>query len=93
VQNAVTHSGTRKIDVTLRGGVDQIDLTVRDFGAGFEVSTTRERGLGLTSMQQRVRAVRGQLAILSEPQPGTTIHATVPLVPDDPKTPSQSLSV
>ena len=93
VQNAVKHSGTRKIDVTLRGGVDQIELTVRDFGAGFEVSTTRERGLGLTSMQQRVRAVRGRLAILSEPHHGTTIHATVPLVTDDPKTPGQSPSV
>ena len=93
LQNAIKHSGTRKIDVTLRGGVDQIDLTVRDFGAGFEVSTTRERGLGLTSMQERVGAVRGRLAILSEPQHGTTIHATVPLAQDDPKTPSQALSV
>ncbi len=93
LQNAIKHSGTRKIDVILRGGVEQIDLTIRDFGAGFEVSTTRERGLGLTSMKERVGAVRGRLAILSEPQHGTTIHATVPLVQDDPKTPSQALSV
>jgi signal transduction histidine kinase len=82
----------RPIDVTLRGGVDQIELTVRDFGAGFEVSTTQGRGLGLISMKERVRAVRGRLAILSEPHHGTTIHATVPLVQDDPKTPSQSHS-
>ena len=88
VQNAIKHSGMRTIDVTLRGGVDQIELTVRDFGAGFEVSTTQGSGLGLTSMKERVRAVHGRLAILSEPQHGTTIHATVPLVEDDVRTPS-----
>ena len=90
VQNAIKHSGTRKMDVTLRGGVDQIELIVRDFGAGFEVSTTEGCGLGLTSMKERARAVRGRLAIVSELHHGTTICATVPLVQDDPKTPSQS---
>ena len=92
LQNAIKHSGTRKIDVTARGGGDHIELIVRDFGAGFEVSTIEGRGLGLTSMKERARAVRGQLAILSEPQRGTTIHASVPLVQDDPKTPGQSHS-
>jgi signal transduction histidine kinase len=70
--------------VTVRGEVDHIELIVRDFGAGFEVSTTEGGGLGLTSMQERPRAVGGRLAILSERQHGTTIHATVPLVQDDP---------
>jgi len=79
LQNAIKHSGTRKIDVTLRGGGDHVELIVRDFGAGFDVSTTDGRGLGLTSMKERARAVRGRLAILSEPQHGTTIHASVPL--------------
>jgi signal transduction histidine kinase len=86
------HSGTRTIDVTLRGGVDHVELIVPDFGAGFEVSTIEGRGLCLSSMKERARAVRGRLAILSEPRHGTTIHASVPLVQDDPKTPSQSHS-
>jgi len=92
LQNAIKHSGVGKLEVSLRGGVDRIELTVRDFGAGFDVSTTG-RGLGLTSMQERVRAVRGRLAILSEPQHGTTIHASVPLVCDDPKAAGQLLTV
>ena len=92
LQNAIKHSGVGTMEVSLRGGVTQIELTVRDFGAGFDVSTAQGRGLGLTSMQERVRAVGGQLVILSEPQRGTTIHASVPLVSDDPKAPSQALS-
>ena len=68
--------------MTVRGEVDHIELIVRDFGAGFEVSTTEGGGLGLTSMQEPARG--GRLAILSERQHGTTLHATVPLVQDDP---------
>jgi signal transduction histidine kinase len=93
LQNAIKHSGMQRIDVTLRGGIDEIELTVRDFGAGFEVSTTHGRGLGLTSMKERVKAVRGRLAIQSEPQRGTTILASVPLVKDDSGTPDQAHSV
>jgi signal transduction histidine kinase len=89
LQNAIKHSGVGAIEVSLRGGADQIELAVRDFGAGFDVATARDRGLGLTSMRERVRAVRGRLSILSEPQRGTTIHAMVPLVQDDRETPSQ----
>jgi len=92
LRNAIKHSGMRKIDVTLHAGVDQIELTVRDFGAGFEVATTPGRGLGLTSMKERVMALHGRLDMLSEPQQGTTIHATVPLVQDDPQTSGQSRS-
>ena len=92
LQNAIKHSGVPKIAVTLRGEVDEIELTVRDRGAGFEVSRTQAHGLGLTSMQERVRAVRGRLAVLSEPGHGTTIRARVPFVSDDPVTPSQHVS-
>jgi PAS domain S-box-containing protein len=83
LQNAVKHSGVTEMDVSLRGDRDQIELTVRDFGAGFDVPASQGRGLGLTSMKERVRAVCGRLAILSEPQVGTTIYASVPVAWDD----------
>jgi PAS domain S-box-containing protein len=81
--NSIKHSGSVRIDASLRGGVDRIELTVRDFGAGFDVSTTSGHGLGLTSMKERLTAVRGRLHILSEPQQGTMIHAYVPLAQED----------
>jgi PAS domain S-box-containing protein len=80
LENAIKHSGVAHIEVSLAGDIERIELTVRDLGRGFDVATTLGRGLGLTSMKERVRAVRGRLAILSAPQRGTTIHASVPLV-------------
>jgi signal transduction histidine kinase len=79
LQNAIAHSGARKVEVSLRGGDDRIDLTIRDMGTGFDVGEARETGLGLTSMKERLNAVHGQLDITSEPNHGTTIHASVPL--------------
>jgi signal transduction histidine kinase len=37
------------------------------------------KGLGLTSMQERVRMVHGTFAIESKPMAGTTIEVRVPL--------------
>jgi PAS domain S-box-containing protein len=83
LHNAMKHSGAARIDASLRGGVDRIELTVRDFGAGFDVSTINGKGLGLASMKERLKAVHGRLTIVSEAQKGTTIHACVPLVRED----------
>ena len=80
VHNAVKHGGAAQhCDVHLWAGDGWIHLVVRDRGPGFDVAAaTRGRGIGLISMQERVKLVGGHLAIESRPQQGTTIHARVP---------------
>jgi signal transduction histidine kinase len=80
VQNAVKHSGAKRIDVSLIGRGDQLELTVRDLGVGFDLEASQSAGLGLISMKERLKAVNGQLAIRSRPRHGTRIHARVPFV-------------
>jgi signal transduction histidine kinase len=64
----------------LWGSSDEIHLTVKDSGAGFDREAAREsRGLGLISMEERLKLVNGTLSIDSQPKRGTTIHARVPL--------------
>lgn len=80
LQNAVKHSGVRHFDVELRYASDAIHLTVRDSGSGFESKAAKEsRGLGLISMEERVKLLNGSFSIESRPNLGTTIHARVPL--------------
>ena len=82
LQNATKHSGARQFKVSLTGGANEIELTVQDSGIGFEPEDAiRGRGLGLTSMQERLKLVNGQLFIESKLQQGTTIQARVPLSP------------
>ncbi len=80
LQNAVKHSGVRRFDVELRDTSNELQLTVRDLGSGFDVGQAmKSRGLGLISMAERVKLVEGRLSIDSQPQRGTTIRASVPL--------------
>jgi signal transduction histidine kinase len=79
LHNAIKHSGARKAEVSLLGLADRIELTVHDLGVGFDPVATQVQGLGLTSMKERLTAVRGQLVIRSAPQQGTTISVHVPL--------------
>jgi PAS domain S-box-containing protein len=82
LHNASKHSGGRHFDVQLWGSTGEIHLTVSDSGVGFDTQAAKEgRGLGLTSMQERLRLVNGELFIESEPSRGTTIHARVSLTP------------
>ena len=60
--------------------MNSINLMVKDSGAGFDPDEAmRGPGLGLTSMQERLKVVGGQLSIHSERGRGTTIHAVAPL--------------
>jgi signal transduction histidine kinase len=80
LHNASKHSGVRHFKVELWGRPGEINLTVSDSGAGFDVQAPREgRGLGLTSMQERLRLINGDFSIESQPNRGTTIRATVSL--------------
>jgi PAS domain S-box-containing protein len=79
LHNAAKHSGVQHFEVQLWGTSDEILLTVSDLGEGFDTETgMKGSGLGLTSMQERLRLVNGKLSIDSQPKRGTTIHARVP---------------
>lgn len=80
LHNSAKHSGTREAEVELFETADSIHLIVRDKGQGFDLKTAmKERGLGIVSMQERVKLVGGELSIDSQPSGGTTIHARVPM--------------
>jgi PAS domain S-box-containing protein len=80
LQNAAKHSGAKRMEVQLAEDTNEIHLFVSDSGTGFDIKVPgRSRGLGLTSMQERVRLVGGTIAIDSMPDAGTTIHVCVPL--------------
>jgi PAS domain S-box-containing protein len=79
LQNALKHSGSKHFEVWLKGSPNEIELTVHDSGTGFDLEAAiRGRGLGLTSMKERLKLVHGRLSVESRLAQGTTICATVP---------------
>ncbi|HKD08977.1 MAG TPA: ATP-binding protein [Bryobacteraceae bacterium] len=79
LRNVVKHSGARRAEISLNEFDDALELTVRDWGEGFDSQgKTPNGGLGLTSMKERVRLAGGVLDIESAPREGTRIRARLP---------------
>jgi PAS domain S-box-containing protein len=80
LQNAAKYSGVKNVEVEVSEHHDELHLSVSDSGVGFNVESAKQgKGLGLTSMDERVRMVNGSFTIQSRPMGGTTIHVEIPL--------------
>lgn len=89
LRNVVRHSGARRATVALSATGPSLLVSVTDDGRGFETggasatAAPPRRGIGLASMEERLRLVRGRLTIVSRPGRGTEIRAAVPAAPED----------
>jgi signal transduction histidine kinase/ABC-type uncharacterized transport system substrate-binding protein len=82
LRNVKRHSGASRAEVRLEGKGDVISLSISDEGIGFALSRV-STGLGVRSMQERLRLLTGRFEIRSQPGVGTVIQVTVPLPPKE----------
>jgi signal transduction histidine kinase len=80
--NIVRHAEAREVWVGLACD-DELCLTIRDDGVGFDVSAAHTRAahgesFGLLGMRERVGIVGGRLTISSSPGQGTLVYACFP---------------
>jgi two-component system sensor histidine kinase NreB len=82
VQEAMTnigkYAGVSEASVTIRDRGTSVETVIQDRGAGFNPKASR-RGVGLFSMEERARAVSGELRIQSELGQGTVVRLTLPI--------------
>ena len=79
LNNAVKYSGVDRFAVDLRRTAVDIQLEIRDAGAGFQLLEVKQNGgLGLVSMQERIHLVKGAFTVESKLNLGTKILARVP---------------
>ena len=76
--NIAKHSGATRVEISAADEQGTLALRIRDNGRGFDVARASGRGLGLSSMRERVEALDGTLAITSAAG-GTRIEVRVPL--------------
>jgi two-component system sensor histidine kinase UhpB len=86
LHNAARHGRANRARVALCRVCYAVELTVRDNGCGFNATEARRaRGLGLVSIDERVRLLRGNLHIKSRPHWGTEVYVRVPLAFEETK--------
>jgi PAS domain S-box-containing protein len=78
--NIAKHAQTTEAYVTLGGSEQEIVLSIEDCGVGFDPEQVRgKRGLGLASMEERVRLIDGRVSVRSVLGKGTTVEVCAPL--------------
>ena len=85
LRNVAKHACARRALVALHGAGGAIQVLVKDYGRGFILHEGCTKGLGLTSLAERVRLAGGTCTIRSAPGRGTRIQASVPLVQQEPQ--------
>jgi signal transduction histidine kinase len=80
LRNVARHSGARSAIVALTHVNGAVELRVVDEGVGFDPGQAREsRGLGLVSMEERVKLLHGNFVLTTRPGAGTELRAQIPL--------------
>ncbi len=80
LQNVKKHSRADSAEVRVEGLEQKIHLSISDRGTGFDQgAASRQNGIGVRSMEERVRLVGGQFAVRSRPMEGTSIDVWIPI--------------
>jgi ligand-binding sensor domain-containing protein/signal transduction histidine kinase len=82
VNNIVKHSEASEAEVLIRRRSQALELVIKDNGKGFELNrtmTSKERGFGLTGINERVRFLGGKRSVQTAPGAGTAITITLEL--------------
>jgi signal transduction histidine kinase len=79
IRNVHKHSGCREAFVELDEISGSLRLRISDRGSGFDpTSAEASQGLGLLSMEERLRSIGGELFVHSRAGGGTCIEASIP---------------
>ncbi len=80
LRNIRRHAAAESVWLKLERGNSEVRVEIRDDGRGFDRSSPDWRpGLGLASMQERVRLLGGRIEIGSEPGKGTRSQVWLPV--------------
>jgi signal transduction histidine kinase len=80
LRNLKKHSGAQQALVSLRVNAGKLNVSVLDKGCGFDTSElSHKEGLGVRTMEERVRSLGGEFVIQSAPGKGTIVNVRVPI--------------
>lgn len=93
LNNLIKHSRAQEAVITIERDLHSVHIRIADDGVGFDPArAVEQRGLGLTSITERVRMLGGHLDIQSAPGKGSQVLIDLPIAesaPAEPVTPAE----
>jgi len=77
VMNIIKHANASKASVSIELNDEYVDLIISDNGSGFNKQTNK-KGIGLSTIQNKIQLLNGSFTIHSDPGTGSNIHIHFP---------------
>jgi signal transduction histidine kinase len=91
INNIAKYARAKHVWVEIFKNNQQLCLTIKDDGIGFDKEATKGFGNGLFNMEKRVEELDGSLTVYSAPAQGTRIELTLPLATPSAGSPAYSI--
>lgn len=75
LSNIARHGKAYLVQIMLKVTDGTVTLSIQDDGQGFDPARLEHRGIGLSSMQERMKALGGEVTLESSPGQGTLVVA------------------
>ena len=73
LNKSLKHSGANSVVVSLKACENEIELSIEDNGAGFDLHAAHSKGMGIGTMRERVERLGGEFEITSTPGKGSKV--------------------
>ncbi|WP_162817881.1 sensor histidine kinase [Niabella yanshanensis] len=74
VNNATKHAPESEIHISIQKEEDQLKISIKDTGQGFDTSSNEKAGVGLINMESRAKTIGAQFTLTSKLKEGTQIN-------------------
>lgn len=78
--NAIKHADANVLHVRIKGDTNSLTVRIKDDGKGFNTELIQgSKGLGLATISQRIKTIKGQFDVVSSSTSGTQVDFELPL--------------
>ncbi len=79
VNNAIKHGSAKEIRVNFEWLKENVNISIKDNGTGFDMALTKQNSFGIVGMKERIDLLDGTIDIQSEIGQGTRIMFIIPI--------------
>jgi len=83
LSNTLRHSKAQEFAIRMERHANQLRLTMRDDGVGFDMEEKKQTSYGLLTMEERVSEMGGTMHVITAPGQGTGIEIWIPIIVEE----------
>lgn len=83
LSNTLRHSKAQEFNIRMERHANQLRLTMRDDGVGFDMEEKKQTSYGLLTMEERVSEMGGTMHVITAPGQGTGIEIWIPIIVEE----------